>query len=169
MQLSVDLKPGEKELEYMKGSLYAERSWCIYGVPFGTIFSFVGIFNSNVFIQVLAFIFLIIIWSWGIYRWLLWYFTNYILTNQRLIVIDQEGIFNKEVKELQLDRILDITYEQKGMAANMAHYGTLHVIGIGLTLDLYDVKNPAKVLDHILSTIPDRSKVKTKEMINLLR
>lgn len=170
MQLSVDLKPGEKELWNVDCSLYAERTWSIYGVPFGTVFALVGIiFISNPYVQVISFFLLIFLWSWGLYKWLLWYFTNYILTDLRLIIINQLGIFNKEVKELQLDRVLDITYDQKGMAANLAHYGTLHVIGIGLTLDLEDVKRPSEARDRIMAAIPRHSKITTKEVAALLK
>ena len=169
MQLSVELKPGEEEIQNIECSLYAERSWSIYGLPFFTLFGIIGVFNSRSYVVLLSFVFLVILWSWGLYRWLLWYFTNYILTNQRFIVIDQLGIFKKEVKELSLDRILDITYDQHGMAANMAHYGDLHIIGIGLTLDIYDVKHPAKVRDMILDARPKGSKLTTKDDVNLLK
>ena len=169
MQLSVDLKPGEKEVEVLKGSLYAERLWAFYGLPFGTIFGLCGVFFlKSTILQLLSFLVLTYIWSWSLYRWLLWYFTNYIVTNKRLICIEQSGIFKKEVKELQLDRILDITYEQIGMAANMAHYGTLHVIGIGLTLDLHDVKHPSDARDLILVARPKNSKVTSEEVVRMI-
>jgi hypothetical protein len=169
MQLSVDLKPGEKLISEIPYSLYAERAWAIYGLPFGTIFLIAGIIHPNPYLEVASFVLLVVLWSWGLYRWMLWYFTLYLLTSERLITVDQLGIFKKEVKELQVDRILDITYEQKGMVENMAHYGVLHVIGIGLTIDLYDVKHPGKTRDMILDARPKGSKLTTKEVVNLLK
>lgn len=168
MQLAIDLKSGEKELFIFKTSPYALRDK-IYLTIIGVIFTLWGIIGSpNPYIKIGAFVFLVLTITYASYHWLLWSISNSILTNKRLIKIDQKGIFNKSVQELQLDRILDITYEQKGMAANMAHYGTLHVIGIGLTIDIYHVAHPAQARDMILDARPHDRRDLNKELISVV-
>jgi hypothetical protein len=168
MQLAIDLKPGEKELFIFKTSPYALRDkiyLTIIGV-FLTLWGIVGSFSPLV--KLAAFVFLVLTIGYASYHWLLWSISNSVLTNKRLIKIDQKSLFNKAVQELQLDRILDITYEQKGMAANMAHYGTLHVIGIGLTIDIYHVAHPAKARDMILDARPSDKRNLSNELISLV-
>jgi len=168
MQLAINLKPGEKELFVFKTSPYALRNK-IYLTIIGLIFSFWGIIGSpSPYLKLIAFIFLVLTISYASYHWLLWSLSNSILTTKRLIKIDQIGIFNKAVQELQLDRILDITYEQRGMAANMAHYGTLHVIGIGLTIDIIHVAHPAQARSMILEARPHVQQELSKELLAVI-
>ena len=44
------------------------------------------------------------------YHWMMWYFTVYVITNQRLRQVTQKGFFGKDVVELRLSKIQNISY-----------------------------------------------------------
>ena len=43
------------------------------------------------------------------YHFVLWYFTIYLVTNQRIRQVTQKGVFGKDVVELRLSKIQNIT------------------------------------------------------------
>lgn len=56
-----------------------------------------------------------------------YYLSLQIVTSKRLIDIDQRGIFNREVNELPIEKIEDVTYKQKSFFATIFNYGTVSV------------------------------------------
>jgi uncharacterized membrane protein YdbT with pleckstrin-like domain len=62
-----------------------------------------------------------------IYRWLSWYYSVFIVTNERLIQIRQKGFFDRRVSDISHSKIQSVNYEVKGLQATFFHYGTLFV------------------------------------------
>ena len=60
-----------------------------------------------------------------IYHWVGWYFTVYIVTNQRVRQDRQKGLFNSSVVEIALNKIQNIAVEKRGLMGNICNYGTL--------------------------------------------
>jgi len=60
-----------------------------------------------------------------LYHWVGWYFTVYIVSNQRVRQDRQKGLFNSSVIEVALDKIQNIAVEKRGLMGNMFNYGTL--------------------------------------------
>lgn len=63
-------------------------------------------------------------------------FHNYILsiqivTNERLIDIDQKGLFNREVNILPIANIEDVTYKQNGIIGSIFNFGNVVVQSAG--------------------------------------
>ena len=56
-----------------------------------------------------------------------YYLDVWIVTNQRIINIEQRGMFNREIAEHDLDRIQDVTGIQKGFFQTLFSYGDVHV------------------------------------------
>lgn len=72
--------------------------------------------------------------SWWLFVWIAAFnlFTNYFLkawliTNQRIVEIDQHGFFHREVSSLLLDRVQDVTTDVDGVLATLLNYGAIHV------------------------------------------
>lgn len=59
------------------------------------------------------------------YIYMMWYFSYYLLTNQRIRQVRQRGLFKKSVVDLGLDKIQSISYEVPGIWGGMFGYGTL--------------------------------------------
>ena len=54
-----------------------------------------------------------------LYSYMLWYFSIYIVTNQRIRQISQRGLFKKSVVDLGLDKIQSISYGVSGIRAGL--------------------------------------------------
>lgn len=56
-----------------------------------------------------------------------WYFTMYIITNQRLRYINQRGFFRRTITDIDLDSIRNITYDTPGFLADILGFGNIVV------------------------------------------
>lgn len=59
------------------------------------------------------------------YIYMLWYFSYYLLTNQRIRQVRQKGLFRKTVVDLGLDKIQSISYAVPGIGGGLLGFGTL--------------------------------------------
>ncbi|MFZ2188499.1 MAG: PH domain-containing protein [Candidatus Moraniibacteriota bacterium] len=59
--------------------------------------------------------------------WIDYYFDVWIVTNERIVNIEQKGLFSRGVSELELENIQDITVEVKGIIPTFLNYGNLYV------------------------------------------
>ena len=51
----------------------------------------------------------------------------WIVTDQRVISIEQQGLFNRVVSELNIGRVQDVTSEMKGKLQTFMHFGQVHI------------------------------------------
>lgn len=59
------------------------------------------------------------------YHWMMWYFTIYIVTDQRIRQVTQLGFFGKDVVELRLSKIQNISYNIPGFTGEIFGFGTI--------------------------------------------
>jgi hypothetical protein len=59
------------------------------------------------------------------YHWVIWHFTFFIVTNQRIRQSSQSGFFGKTVIDLNLDRVQNISYNIPGFTGEFLGYGTI--------------------------------------------
>ncbi len=122
---------------------------------------FLAIFIPGVFIDfifrnvVLLIIFLAwfaFILAYAIYHSVRYYYDSFIITNKRIIDIDQKGVFSRSVSETTFDRIQDATYEVKGFWGTTFDYGNVMIQTAGTqeNLELSMVPHPQKVQERIL-------------------
>jgi len=64
---------------------------------------------------------------WLVYRGVVWYFSMYIVTDQRIIQDQKQGLFKRQVIEIDLDKIQSVNYEIPGFQAAMFKFGTIVV------------------------------------------
>lgn len=101
---------------------------------------------------ILFFVFISIGFLGLAYVYLLWYFSVYIVTNQRIRQIRQKGLFKKSVMDLGLDKIQSISYGTSGVMGGILNYGTILIqTGVGdLTISM--VPNPEKIYNKLQDT-----------------
>ncbi|MCA9376172.1 MAG: PH domain-containing protein [Candidatus Doudnabacteria bacterium] len=84
--------------------------------------------------------------------WIDRYFDVWVITNERLIDVEQKSFFNRTTSELELDKIQDVTVEVKGVLPTLFHYGTIHVqtAAIQRNFSIQDIKYPYVVKDILI-------------------
>jgi hypothetical protein len=87
--------------------------------------------------------------------WISWYYSIFILSDQRLIQITQKGLFNKAVVDMQLSQIQMVNYQIAGLQETMLGFGTLVMQTYMGDLVIHDVHHPAKTQKKILEVLHD--------------
>ena len=108
----------------------------------------------------------------GIYSFLFWFSWNnsdYIVTNQRVIKIDQNSMFNRVISEAEIHRIQEISTEIKGPIRTMLNFGTVKIktASDNSRLDLDDVTNPYDVQQAIVQ-IQKKSSENNSDPVRLM-
>lgn len=85
--------------------------------------------------------------------WIIWWYTVFIITDQRLIQITQKGFFNKSVVDLGLGKIQSTNYEIKGVEATLLGFGTIMIQTYMGDLVIHEVHHPAEVIRTLAETL----------------
>lgn len=88
--------------------------------------------------------------------WVYWYFSVYIVTDQRFIQVSQKGFFNKKVIDLALNQIQMVNYEIAGIQETLLGFGTITVQTFVGNLVIHDVHKPARVQHELLGILRSR-------------
>ncbi len=85
------------------------------------------------------------------YQWFIWTNGTYIITNQRVIRIEQIGLFNRQISEAEIDRIQEVSTEIKGPIHTLLNFGTVRVQTASNDgkVDLEDVADPYDIQQEI--------------------
>jgi hypothetical protein len=106
-----------------------------------------------------------------LYRWIGWYYSIFIITNERLIQIKQKGFFDRRVSDISHTKIQSVNYEMTGLQATMFHFGTIIVQTYAGNLVLPYIHHPADIhqmLSKIMREVrpgshPNPNEVKNNE------
>ncbi len=134
--------PGQHESE--KIILFLRRHWFIFFIRLlliiisilvlAVLFFLFSSLSSNfseseyhnlvVFGESLATLF---IWNMFFILWIDYYLDAWIVTDERIINIEQRGFFNRDISELKLMNIQDVTSEIVGVIPTLLNYGNIYV------------------------------------------
>lgn len=71
--------------------------------------------------------FLLITWMLAFILWIDYYFDVWIVTNERIVNVEQKGLFFRSISELKLENIQDVTVEVSGIIPTFLNYGDLFI------------------------------------------
>ncbi len=158
---------GQREDE--KIILILKKYWFILFWPFvkGIVFLLIAvillytksvgfyIFNSGP----IAFLYLawIVFWvSFMAYEYLNWHRDKFIITDHRIINIDQKSLFKRKVSELELEKIQDVSHEIHGMFATALNFGDVILQSAGSeNIILSDIAKPAEMQDIVVKLVKE--------------
>ena len=86
-----------------------------------------GLFANAAIILFIQNTFLLLLWLYAFLVWIDYYFDVWIITNERVINIEQKGLFVRSVSELKFSRIQDVTSEVRGMLPTILNFGDVKV------------------------------------------
>lgn len=90
------------------------------------------------------------------YSYFTWSKDKYIITDQRIIDMDQRTLFSRSQKEAFIDKIQDVVSETKGFLGSVFKYGNVDIQTAGETsLTLDDIANPDMVQKIISDLMRD--------------
>jgi hypothetical protein len=87
--------------------------------------------------------------------WISWYYSVYIVTNQRLIQITQKGMFHRSMVGIGLSQIQMINYEIGGVQETLLGFGTIMIQTYVGSLTIHEVHHPAKIQKELLNILKE--------------
>ena len=99
-----------------------------------------------------ASIFFLYAWLFLYQNFIDWYLDIWIVTNERIVNIEQNGLFGRTMSELMLYNVQDVTSEVKGIVPTLLDFGHVHVQTAGEVehFDFENVPHPAAVAKRVL-------------------
>ncbi len=87
------------------------------------------------------------------YHFLMWYFTVYIVTNERIRQVTQKGLFGKDVVELRLAKIQNISYNIPGFFGEVFKFGTIVIQTFVGDLVIHKVEHPSEIYNQLQDAV----------------
>lgn len=95
---------------------------------------------------------LLLLWIIFMVFWTDYYLDVWLITNHRVIDIEQQGLFNRRVSTFRYDQIQDVTAEVPGLFATLIDFGTVKIrTASNETFDFRGVAGPNRVKERIIS------------------
>lgn len=88
--------------------------------------------------------------------WISWYYSVFIVTDQRFIQITQKNLFHRSVVDVGLPQIQMVNYEVAGLQETLLGFGTIMMQTYMGELLIHDVHHPAHIQKKLLKILRDR-------------
>lgn len=180
-----DQKDGEEIL------LVVRRHWFDILKQFTVVFAMVALLVGSFFIFPLFFptlaareedsikalflfaenIFAMMIWITFFLIWIDYYFDVWIVTNLRVVNVEQRGLFSRNVSELELERVQDVTTEVRGVIPTFLNYGDVFVQTAGERerFQFRQVPDPYYIKDMVMKLQDKQEKAEANELGEIIR
>lgn len=83
------------------------------------------------------------------YYFVMWYFTVYIVSSERIRQVTQRGLFGKDVVELRLSKIQNISYTIPGFTGEIFQFGTIVIQTFVGDLVIHNVEHPSEIYNKL--------------------
>jgi len=87
------------------------------------------------------------------YHFIMWYFTIYIVTDQRIRQVTQRGLFGKDVIELRLSKVQNISYNIPGLSGEVFKFGTIVIQTFVGDLVIHNVEHPDEIYNKLQDAV----------------
>ena len=147
-------RDGEELLFVFRRHMIAMRKgFYLLLVPFAILSIPPLIWQSNIELFLLPVVGLIVGLIFFSYHFIMWYFTVYIVTDQRIRQITQKGFFGKDVVELRLSKIQNISYNVPGLSGELFGFGTVVIQTFVGDLVINKVEHPDKIYNKLQDAV----------------
>ena len=104
-----------------------------------------------------ASLFCLATWVYSFSEYIDYYLDTWIITNLRIINIEQHGLFSRTASELYLGDVQDVTSEVKGVIPTLFDYGSVYVQTAGERQRFHfkDIDHPEKTKEKILRLVDE--------------
>jgi hypothetical protein len=91
--------------------------------------------------------------------WIYWYFTVYIMTDQRFIQQVQKGFFKKSYSDIALKHVQSLNYEIYGIQETLLGFGSLMIQTYLGDIIIHDVHHPEKITNSLFEILREHGAV----------
>jgi uncharacterized membrane protein YdbT with pleckstrin-like domain len=98
---------------------------------------------------------LLFLWVYAFFIWIDYYFDVWVITDERVLNIEQKGLFTRVMSEVQLHRVQDVTTKVEGFLPTILNYGDIFVQTAGEEKRFHfrNVGDPEKHTEEIMSLV----------------
>ena len=97
-----------------------------------------------------------------IYHFLMWFYTVYVVTNERIRQITQRGFFGRDVVEISLDKVQSISYNIPGFSGEVFKFGTIIMRTYVGDLVIRLVEHPSEIYNKLQDAVHEAEAKKRK-------
>ncbi len=87
------------------------------------------------------------------YHFIMWRYTYYLVTDQRIRQVTQKGFFGTDVVELSLSKIQNISYNIPGFSGEIFKFGTIVIQTFVGDLVIRHVEDPAEIYNKLQDAV----------------
>ena len=108
-----------------------------------TVYAFAVLAGSGYYLSILLFFY---------EQFIVFYLDMWVITNDRIIDVEQLGLFSRTISELDLFRIQDVTTDVHGIFATLFKYGTVTIktASSNINIVFYDIAHPNKIREELI-------------------
>ena len=113
--------------------------------------------------------FFIFVWLFGFLTWIDYYFDVWIITNERIVNIEQKGLFVRHISELNFLNVQDVTATVEGLLPTVLNYGDVSVQTAGAENRFLfrQVSDPYQIKDLVMK-LAQNANQNSRQSSNLL-
>lgn len=162
----IQLNPNEKiifiaRVHWLAIFLDALRAAILAGIPFLIALYITNFSNSYLdesslrYLWGSAIAFAVVIWNFFFISWTDRVLDTWVITTERVIDIEQRGLFSRNIAVMRLDDIQDLVIDTRGFLATILRYGDINIQSSGTTreFDFKMVDDPEYVKNVIEKAI----------------
>ena len=97
-----------------------------------------------------------------IYHFLMWFYTVYVVTNERIRQITQRGFFGRDVVEISLDKVQSISYNIPVFSGEVFKFGTIIMRTYVGDLVIRLVEHPSEIYNKLQDAVHEAESKKRK-------
>jgi uncharacterized membrane protein YdbT with pleckstrin-like domain len=130
-------------------------------IPLDSIIQFDG--NQAFAVAFFFFAWLFVVWMIGWNMWTDFYLDVLLVTDSRIFDIEQHGLFRRTSSSFRIDKIQNVTVDQKGIIETMLDFGTLQLETAGEREDFiaHFIANPYEIKKFI-NDLQDREEERSR-------
>lgn len=113
---------------------------------------------------------LLSLWLYGFLVWIDYYLDVWIVTNERIVNIEQKGLFNRHISELRFSKVQDVTSSANGLIATILNFGDVYVQTAAEQerFVFRQVGNPFAIKDEIMRLSRDATRADMRDIATAL-
>ncbi len=123
--------------------------------------------NLDILLIFLLSIWVLFLWVTFAIRWTDYYLDTWIVTNKRIIDIDQQGLFRRDIATVRIENIQDVKVKVFGIIPTLIKLGDIHLqtSGESREFELSRAHNPEQAKQEIQKLMDEKAnEVKTVKM-----